>query len=77
MVHIGSVYNVRIATGRGSEAGGQSKPVAAGHFRWLVGGALGAVALVAAACGSSVATTTTAAKSTASTWAQLHAARWG
>jgi|HubBroStandDraft_6_1064221.scaffolds.fasta_scaffold01393_13 predicted lipoprotein with Yx(FWY)xxD motif len=68
MVHIGSVYNVRIAGTRATEAAGQSKSVAAGHFRWLVGGALGAVVLVAAACGSSVATTTTtAAKSTAST----------
>ncbi len=68
MVHIGSVHNVRIAGARGTAAGGQSKPVAAGHFRWLVGGALGAVVLLAAACGSSVATTTTiAAKSTAST----------
>jgi predicted lipoprotein with Yx(FWY)xxD motif len=67
MVHIGSVYNGRIAGARGTTAGSQSTRVATGYLRWLVGGALGAVVLVAAACGSSVATTTTiAGKSTAS-----------
>ena len=57
MVHVGSVHEA-CGAGRKTTAFDRAHRVAADNPRWLVVGALGAIALIATACGSSGATTT-------------------
>jgi predicted lipoprotein with Yx(FWY)xxD motif len=64
MVHVGSEHEARGGGRKVTTAFDRAHRVAVDNPHWLVVGALGALALVAAACGSSGATTTTSTGAT-------------